>query len=187
MWEQHPDFFFQHFILAIKPTIDALSPHKASCWWMPYAALTGFHRQTILRWKSMKRLPEHAIQTVQSLLALHEIASLDRADATLEDAKRIARDRLARSLLTVQQARPAEAPVCRKPRAGHGPATGPRRHLPAPYTRPYRWPSDEEVWAAAQLHADGLSPREIARGLDRDVKTVRSMLERCRNKQKEPA
>lgn len=147
----------------------------------------------------MKRLPEHAIQTVQSLLALNEIATLDRADATLEDAKRIARDRLARSLLTVQPARPADAPVRRKSRAGHGPATGPRRHLPSPYTRPYRWPSDEEVWAAVKLHADGLSPREIGRGLDRDVKTVRSMLERvlgeqalqrptarCRDKQKEP-
>jgi hypothetical protein len=197
--EQHPEFFFQHFMQAIKPTIDALSPHKASCWWMPYAALTGFHRQTIARWRAMKRLPEHAIQTVQSLLALHEIASLDHADATLEDAKRIARDRLVHSLLTVPQARPAEAPVCRKPRAGHGPATGPRRRPPSPNTRPYRWPSDEEVWAAAQLHADGLSPRQIGRGMDRDVKTVRSMLgrvlgeqdiqqltARCRNKQKEP-
>lgn len=159
---RQPDCAFHQFLDAIKPSIEAFAPHPAALWWEPYCLLLGMREGTIFKWRRWRKLPEDAYQNVSNLLALQEIAFLDPASATVEDARKIARARLTEALAPLPAPRIPKEP---RPRA---PSTEPR----------FRRTTDDDAWHAVNLHSRGLQPVDIADAMGCSLRTVQRLLAR---------
>ena len=154
------DHFFLEFLEAIRPAISAFSPYPASGWSVPYGMLLGFKHATLHKWRSWKKIPEDVYQNANNLLALQEIAFLDPAAATVEDARAIARSRLTDALQDIPEPKTRKKPG---PRACHSP-------------RRFRRTTDDDAWHAAKLRAEGLRTDQIADRMGCSMRTVQKLL-----------
>jgi hypothetical protein len=159
-----PEYFFDQFVEAVKPGIEAFTPCAPTTWWQPYSALMGITRNTIFKWRSWKRLPEYAYQNARNILALHQIATLGGDAASLEQARTIARERLTEALAGVERIVP--------PRARR------YRYISKPYPKTPRAFTPEETARALNLHGQGCRPSDIGKVLDRDPCVIRRLLKK---------
>ena len=158
--KRQPDYFFLSFLEAVKPAIEAFSPHHSPVWSTPYGLLLGFKHGTLHKWRSWRKIPEDAYQNASNILALQEIAFLDPETATVEDAKAIAATRLTDALLDTPEPKARKVPAARRDHA--------QRRCPRT--------TEDDAWKAVTLRAQGYRSDQIADELGCSMRTVQKLL-----------